>query len=1163
MADHQVLNALFAGLFDSPPNRWQREAFDAFCENRLPRYIKVPTAGGKTAILAVFLAALATQARAGMVTLPRRLVLVVNRRVLVDQATGLAERLLRQLSSDTFPAVTEALKSISPRRVPLAVSTLRGALADNGEWSLDPATPAIVLGTPDMIGSRLLFRGYGTGRSRAATHAGLLGIDTLVVHDEAHLAPTFSALLHEIETLARPSAEAVGRAPLHVLEMTATLDSQCAPGSVLSCNVADDPLLSKRMQAPKTLAMVDLAGELPKGKPAAHILNEIAKRAIAYADASKAVAIFVHRPEAAGLLADRLAQASIPPERIAILTGTLRGWERERLLDSAAFRRFLPSRPENASPEPTAYLICTSAGEIGLDIDADVGLMDLVTLDRIIQRAGRINRRGLGTGRLFLVHAQGNEIDGSLRAPSQVTLELLTTQPEGEFGLDASPLALSLLIEQPRYAAAIPPPPPRRSLEPGIVAQWAMTTLCLDALRVPAPDLFLQALDEEDRDVDLIWRVFPHDEACLADWFDAWPVLRHERARLPVFKARALLEALWPRALQHAGHDIAVAILDSQGRLEAGGAFAGYADLRTLMRSAIPGKTLVIRNDLGGLTGAGLPDGNCHEPVADVSTQMRGQVITLDYGVDLMTGECSWSDGEHVAPRLPALIEAYHPGHEIVFSEEAELPPADLLGQESARRQVLVWLQRHDIVDPDAGDAASHARCDRMLDEHLELARKAALAILDCLALPAPLSTSIEAASARHDLGKRYKRWQAALGNPNPDRPLAKSRRPFFDQHLNDGYRHELGSVLEVGEGIDELESHLIAAHHGWARPGFSSKSRQHPGCQEAADRVAVSFARLNERFGPWGLAYLEAVVKSADILAELDADRLSRRPIPEHLPVTRPAVSSAPISAVDIPADPRNFGEYLACLGLLGVLSLAKHGLNAAWSTGAFRIEGATEADILNAVDQVVDFQIAVDERALLPELKEAKFPPLRITFGKTGCTLALNNWLAPGFSGKSEWKLSAGQTEATKILSGLCIAARQLRPRLTAPALIFQLGTTMKERFRFDAGTSWSALDAGFTLNEDERFSTARVFLEIFSILGLQHVFPPPGDREPFRYFTWTQPLPAALCLAAAKGLLPLPTRGWTPRRVPSGQMKDIFTSELTFSSEESTWLPKHLIL
>jgi len=42
---------------------------------------------------------------------------------------------------------------------PLAISTLRGELADNREWQSDPASPAIIVGTVDMIGRiRLIYQ---------------------------------------------------------------------------------------------------------------------------------------------------------------------------------------------------------------------------------------------------------------------------------------------------------------------------------------------------------------------------------------------------------------------------------------------------------------------------------------------------------------------------------------------------------------------------------------------------------------------------------------------------------------------------------------------------------------------------------------------------------------------------------------------------------------------------------------------------------------------------------------------------------------------------------------------------------------------------------------------------------------------------------------------
>src|SRR5690606_5663497 len=113
---------------------------------------------------------------------PRRLVYVVNRRTVVDQTTDEVERLRAKLAA---AGIQEEL----------AVSTLRGQMADNREWSADPSRPAVICGTVDMIGSRLLFSGYRLGFKTRPLHAGFLGQDALLVHDEAHLEPAFQELV--------------------------------------------------------------------------------------------------------------------------------------------------------------------------------------------------------------------------------------------------------------------------------------------------------------------------------------------------------------------------------------------------------------------------------------------------------------------------------------------------------------------------------------------------------------------------------------------------------------------------------------------------------------------------------------------------------------------------------------------------------------------------------------------------------------------------------------------------------------------------------------------------------------------------------------------------------------------------------------------------------
>ncbi|WP_420391638.1 DEAD/DEAH box helicase family protein [Acuticoccus sp.] len=180
--DHRALSfgQAFLRLTGHEPLPWQRRLYERFCAGRRPKSIDLPTGLGKTSVVAIW----SLNHRA---PLPRRLVYVVDRRTVVDPATREAERLVET--------------PLTPSADVPPISTLRGNLADNREWLADPGHPAVVVGTVDMIGSRLLFSGYGVSRAMRSFHAGLLGMDTLLVLDEAHLAALFEALLRTLEVM--------------------------------------------------------------------------------------------------------------------------------------------------------------------------------------------------------------------------------------------------------------------------------------------------------------------------------------------------------------------------------------------------------------------------------------------------------------------------------------------------------------------------------------------------------------------------------------------------------------------------------------------------------------------------------------------------------------------------------------------------------------------------------------------------------------------------------------------------------------------------------------------------------------------------------------------------------------------------------------------------
>jgi CRISPR-associated endonuclease/helicase Cas3 len=155
------------------------------------------------------------------------------------------------------------------------------------------------------------------------------------------------------------------------------------------------------------------------------------------------------------------------------------------------------------------------------------------------------------------------------------------------------------------------------------------------------------------------------------------------------------------------------------------------------------------------------------------------------------------------------------------------------------------------------------------------------------------------AAAELHDLGKWDERFQYLL-NPSRDprlEPLAKgdgcSQREFRRRLNEAGYpkgaRHEFASVALAEarsvwpDGCDsELALYLIGTHHGYGRPfapvwidGDYEVRAQIDGQEIAArgvHRVAGIDSGWTERYwalirkyGWWGLAYLEAILRRAD----------------------------------------------------------------------------------------------------------------------------------------------------------------------------------------------------------------------------------------------------------------------------------------------------------
>jgi CRISPR-associated endonuclease/helicase Cas3 len=198
-----------------------------------------------------------------------------------------------------------------------------------------------------------------------------------------------------------------------------------------------------------------------------------------------------------------------------------------------------------------------------------------------------------------------------------------------------------------------------------------------------------------------------------------------------------------------------------------------------------------------------------------------------------------------------------------------------------ATRWLIVEKWRHDAATEEDRSASN----PQPLDEHQSWTEERARRLAEALGLDNALVEALALAARLHDEGKRARIWQRAFHAPKDGRVYAKTEGPI-DYRLLDGYRHELGSLLRVekdqriqtlSEDQRDLVLHLIAAHHGFARPviGTSGCEDAPPSAiEEKAAEIALRFARLQHRWGPWGLAWLEALLRAADQQASRKNDQ-------------------------------------------------------------------------------------------------------------------------------------------------------------------------------------------------------------------------------------------------------------------------------------------------
>ena len=759
-----------------------------------------------------------------------------------------------------------------------------------------------------MYGSRLLFRGYGTWRSMRPIDAALAGMDSLVLVDEAHLARHLMRLVPALADCAMGSEQVLGpeRSRPRIVALTATGEADARDRFDLDHDDEAHATVRERLHASKPVEIVESSGD------AALRLAEATQNLVGGSSGRGASCIvFANTPRTARTVFRRLESTfSDGSADLVLLTGRSREREAERTRQRILHpvHGMAAERDDAIARDRHLIVVATQTLEVGADVDAEYLVTEACGVRALTQRLGRLNRLGRFAGaRGIYVHMPPPRRRGG-RAGDPDTWPVYGQEPatvlerlRAAAGSNGKTVSLP-----PRSVAGTlgePVDDPGRAPEilHGILYEWVKTTNPPDG---EAPvDPYFSGVSGFDYSVSLIWRSHLPSEGDRL-----WPrASDREAVSVPIADARLAF-----------GDDAELRRLAADGiTIES----ATTQDVR-------PADVIVLPSDRGLLDEFGWePDAT--SPVLDLSIAEHGLPLDAETLRRLFKDADSDPLSGVSLDKLLNRILGFVPDDEDLEATDVAEAVAKLLGllqsavpagwEESEWVDFLSSLDREfaggykEVSRLPVRESVDHGASDDLdersladtatameLEAHGNAVAARSRSVAESIGLTSELVDVVESAGRLHDLGKADPRFQRWL-DPRQERagPLAKSgmKRHLWSQTRvasgwPQGGRHEALSSRLVLHWLQRSETglsasssdllvHLVASHHGSGRPIISpvSDGTEEPvsvnvlgeRVQAPANLAMVDwdqparFRRLNDQFGPWGLALLETVVRQAD----------------------------------------------------------------------------------------------------------------------------------------------------------------------------------------------------------------------------------------------------------------------------------------------------------
>lgn len=731
---------------------------------------------------------------------------------------------MRVLVEQTRNSVNEWLTNLS-RLHEVGVHVLMGG-EQTSEWDIHPERDAILIGTQDMLLSRALNRGYGISRFRWPMHFGLLNNDCLWVFDEVQLMDVGTATSAQLDAFRRK----LGTSYLvQSVWMSATLEPDWLDtvdfdldwlGEPLELTDADQQLqpVRDRYQAAKQLAKA----RATMGEEEA-VAAEIVQ---AHQSGSRTLAVFNTVDRASAVFRQIKKQTEA---KVVLIHSRFRPPDREEKM-----QQLLDDPP----PQGT-IAVTTQVVEAGVDVSATTLFTELAPWASLVQRFGRCNRRGefnkTRDAGVYWFDANNGDLDKL--APPYEPGDLKEARKYLQQLRDAGPASLEKIDAEMR-------------LEPAHVIRRRDLIDLFDT----TPDLAGNDIDisrfirsGEDLDVQVFWRNVPNGKAPDPQRDDGKAPRREELCSVPVYSFRQFIkkkqDAVW-----------------RWNPLE-----RKWSPVR--QDDVYPGQTFLVHRDVGGY---------------DKNVGWNPESRALVEPVPVQTPDEPEAYDREPQFGSPWQSIADHTG-DVVREMEALVQKIGL--PDATKQRLLEAARWHDWgkIHPVFQRGIFDGRPRR--DDEFEPERS-------------------DAWRGRRDIGKA------------PDR---YSPVNFWGRYERRHFRHELASALAMLQlGKDDLAVYLAAAHHGKVRLSMRSLPGEHTpheptllyargvwdgdalpevdlGGGVTAPAVTLSLQcmqlgrsddgqpswaermlklRDDPRTGPFRVAYLEALLRAADMRASQHASQ-------------------------------------------------------------------------------------------------------------------------------------------------------------------------------------------------------------------------------------------------------------------------------------------------